>query len=569
MVNTNKLQRFFVDKNFTITNWENLKPYYENLLSKELTNKESLRTWLQNWSELDAIVSEDYAWRYIKMTCDTTNNELLENFTFFTEKIEPEIAPIINKLQKKLLDSPFINEIEGKEYFVFLRSIKKSNELFREENIALNTQISNESQKYGAISAEQTIEHEGKQITLQKAASLLKSLDRELRKSTYLKIQERKNVDENKLNQLYTDLIELRHKVSLNAGFKNYRDYKFEELGRFDYTVNDCINFHESIAKHIVPINKTLEKARKEKLNLDSYKPWDTEFDIEGNLPLTPFNNGEELTEKTISCFNNIDQFFGECITTMKQLGHLDLESRIGKAPGGYNYPLYESGVPFIFMNSVGTHRDMVTMVHEGGHAVHSFLCNQLSLTDFKSTPSEVAELASMGMELISMEHWNFYFTDENDLKRAKKEQLEKILKTLPWIACIDKFQHWVYENPTHSIEERYEKWYAISKEFSTGEVDYSGLENNIKRSWQGQLHLYEVPFYYIEYGMAQLGAVAIWKNYLENKESCIASYKNALAHGYTRTIPELYNLAGIKFDFSAQNIKELAEFVLNQYKKL
>jgi len=569
MANPHKLHRTFVDETLTIENWESVKPFYDNLLSRPFTSVNDLKNWLQNWSELDAIVSEDYAWRYIKMTCDTANEALLESFTYFTEKIEPEIAPIINKLQKKLLESPFINEIEGKDYFVFLRSIKKSNELFREENIVLNTQISNESQKYGAISAEQTIEHEGKQITLQKAASLLKSLDRELRKSTYLKIQERKNIDENKLNQLYTELIELRHKVALNAGFKNYRDYKFEELGRFDYTVKDCVNFHESIAKHIVPINKTLEKNRKEKLNLDSYKPWDTEFDIDGNLPLVPFKTGEELTEKTIACFNNIDPFFGECITTMKELGHLDLESRIGKAPGGYNYPLYESGVPFIFMNSVGTHRDMVTMVHEGGHAVHSFLCNKLSLTDFKSTPSEVAELASMGMELISMEHWDFFFTNENDLKRAKKEQLEKILKTLPWIACIDKFQHWVYENPTHTLEERYEKWYAISKEFGTGEIDYSGLEHNIKRSWQGQLHLYEVPFYYIEYGMAQLGAIALWKNYLEDRINCVENYKKALSHGYTRSIPELYELAGIRFDFTEKNIKDLAEFVLKQYNKL
>lgn len=569
MTNSLKLNRTFVDKTLIIKDWASIKPYYDNLLSRTINTIDDLKNWLKNWSELDAIVSEDYAWRYIKMTCDTSNNELLESFTFFTEKIEPEIAPIINKLQKKLLECDLINEIEGKDYFVFLRSIKKSNELFREKNIALNTQISNESQKYGAISAEQTIEHESKQITLQKAASLLKSQDRELRKSIYLKIQERKNLDENKLNELYTQLIQLRHEVALNTGFKNYRDYKFEELGRFDYTVKDCVNFHESIAKHIVPINKILERNRKEKLNYDSYKPWDTEFDIDGKAPLEPFKTGEELISKTIQCFSNIDSFFGDCITTMQKLGHLDLESRIGKAPGGYNYPLYESGVPFIFMNSVGTHRDMVTMVHEGGHALHSFLCNQLELTDFKSTPSEVAELASMGMELISMEHWNFFFSNDEDLRRAKKEQLEKILKTLPWIACIDKFQHWVYENPSHSINERYEKWYSISKEFGTGEIDYSGFENNIKRSWQGQLHLYEVPFYYIEYGMAQLGAIALWKNYLENRDTCIKNYKTALSHGYTRTIPELYELAGIKFDFSEQNIKELAEFVLNQYNKL
>lgn len=564
-----KLERHFLPNDLTIHKWENIEPFYKNLADRTINNSSELLNWLKNWSELDAVISEDFAWRYIKMTCDANNKELLERFTFFTEEIEPKIAPITNQLQKKLLDCPYTKEIQDKDYFVFLRGIKKSNELFREKNIPLNTQISNESQKYGAISAEQTIEHEGKQITLQKAASLMKSQDRELRKTIYFKIQERKKQDEKTLNDLYTHLINLRNEVAINTGFKNYRDYKFEDLGRFDYTVNDCVNFHASITKCIVPINKKLEQIRKSKLNYDSYRPWDTEFDINGNKALEPFKNSEELIKKTINCFTSIDPFFGECITKMQELGHLDLDSRIGKAPGGYNYPLYESGAPFIFMNSVGTHRDMVTMVHEGGHAIHSFLCNELPLTDFKSTPSEVAELASMGMELISMEHWDAFFDNKDDLKRAKKEQLEKILKTLPWIACIDKFQHWVYENPKHSTEERSSYWYTISKEFSSGEVDYSGLEDSIKRSWQGQLHLFEVPFYYIEYGMAQLGAIALWKNYLTDKKQCIDNYKKALKHGYTRTIPELYELAGIKFDFSQENVNSLAEFVMNQYNTL
>jgi oligoendopeptidase F len=374
---------------------------------------------------------------------------------------------------------------------------------------------------------------------------------------------------ENQLKELFTLLIELRHKVALNAGFENYRDYKFQDLGRFDYNVKDCYDFHTSIAEYIVPLTKKMEQERKIKLNLDVYRPWDTEFDAEGKSPLEPFKTADELITKTIACFNQIDSFFGECIQQMQEMKHLDLESRVGKAPGGYNYPLYESGAPFIFMNAVGSHRDMVTMVHEGGHAIHSFLCNPLLLTDFKSTPSEVAELASMGMELISMEHWNVFFNSDEELKRAKKEQLEKILKTLSWIASIDKFQHWIYENPTHTIEERNNTWMGIIKQFGTGEVDYSGLENNLKRSWQGQLHLYEVPFYYIEYGMAQLGAIALWKNYLENPKQCVTNYKNALSHGYTRTIPELYELAGIKFDFSGKYVQQLAEFVLSEYKKL
>jgi len=564
-----KLKRNFVSNDLQINDWIDLENYYKNLTSRTINSLEELKKWLIDWSELDAIVSENFAWRYIKMTCDATNEELVKSFTFFTENIEPKIAPIANQLQKKLLDCTFTNQLTEKEFFVYLRSIKKHYELFREENIELNTKISNESQKYGAISSAQTIEHEGNQITLQKAATFLKSQDRSLREKIYNTIQERKAKDENQLNDLYTLLIELRHKVALNTGFENYRDYKFQDLGRFDYNVKDCYDFHTSIAEHIVPITKKMEQERKSKLKLDTYRPWDTEFDAEGKAPLEPFKTADELIQKTISCFNQIDPFFGECIQRMQEMKHLDLDSRVGKAPGGYNYPLYESGAPFIFMNAVGSHRDMVTMVHEGGHAIHSFLCNPLLLTDFKSTPSEVAELASMGMELISMEHWNVFFNSDEELKRAKKEQLEKILKTLSWIASIDKFQHWIYENPTHTIEERYSTWLSIIKQFGTGEVDYSGLENNLKRSWQGQLHLYEVPFYYIEYGMAQLGAIALWKNYLENPKQCVANYKNALSHGYTRTIPELYELAGIKFDFSGQNVKQLAAFVLSEYSKL
>jgi oligoendopeptidase F len=567
--NTLKLKRHFLPEELKIDSWSAIEPFYTNLLDRPVSDKAALKKWLHDWSELEAVVSEDYAWRYVKMTCNTFDKSLLEDYTFFVENIEPKIAPLSNKLQKKLIACPFLDELEKNTYFVFVRGIKKSLELFREENIPLNTEINNESQKYGAISSAQTIEYNGEQITLQKAASLLKSTDRALRESIYRKTQDRKGQDETALNELYTRLITLRNKVALNAGFKNYRDYKFEELGRFDYTPQDCYNFHDAIAEVIVPINRRLEQERKDKLGYESYKPWDTEFDISGREPLKPFKKGDELTEKTIACFKTIDPFFAECISTMRELKHLDLESRVGKAPGGYNYPLYESGVPFIFMNAVGTLKDVVTMVHEGGHAVHSFLCNPLELTDFKGTPSEVAELASMSMELISMEHWEPFFPNAEELRIAKTEQLEKILKTLPWIACIDKFQHWVYQHPNHSVEERYTEWMKIIKEFGTGMVDYTGFENAQKRSWQGQLHLYEVPFYYIEYGMAQLGAIAVWRNYKQDPAKALQQYKAALKLGYTKPIPDIYKAAGIQFDFSVAYIRELMNFVNAEYEKL
>jgi oligoendopeptidase F len=284
---------------------------------------------------------------------------------------------------------------------------------------------------------------------------------------------------------------------------------------------------------------------------------------------LKPFKDGADLAEKTISCFNAIDPYFGEVIRTLQQMKFMDLDSRIGKAPGGYNYPLYETGVPFIFMNSSCSLRDLITMVHEGGHAIHSMLTHRLPFIGFKEFPSEVAELASMSMELISMEHWHHFFEDKNELRRAKKEQLENVIEALPWILCIDRFQHWIYLNPGHTIKERSDFWEQNFKSFSSSIPDWSGLENVRRSIWQKQLHLFEVPFYYIEYGMAQLGAIAMWKRYREQPEQAIENYKIALSLGHTASIPEVYKAAGISFDFSEQYIRELMLFVKSVYDNL
>ncbi len=563
------MQRHYLSQDFTITNWDQLSPFLEELKNRTINSAEDLKKWLRDVSELEAVVNEDGAWRYIKMTCNTQDEELQKSFDFFVTEIEPFMAPFSNDLHKKLINCPYIEQLEKDTYFVYIRGVKKSIELYREENIALNTEMRKKEQEYGTISATQTITHEGEEMTLQKAATYFKSNDRTLRETIYKKIQERRAKDETTLNDLYSQLIDLRHQMALNTGFSNYRDYKHQELGRFDYSVQDCYSFHDAIQQHIVPLVKQNEQKRKDALKLESYKPWDKDVDADGKAPLKPFSSGDDLTEKTISCFNTIDSYFAECIQTMQNMKRLDLESRIGKAPGGYNYPLMETDVPFIFMNAVGLHRDMVTMVHEGGHAVHAFLAANLELTEFKSTPSEVAELASMSMELISMEHWEPFFPNADDLKRAKKEQLNDVLKGLPWIASIDKFQHWIYTNPKHTVAERYACWLQISKDFGTGVVDYTGLEHHLQRSWQAQLHLFEVPFYYIEYGMAQLGAIAVWRNYKQNPELAIKNYKNALALGYTKTIPEIYKAAGIKFDFSPAYVKDLADFVKKEYELL
>ena len=450
-----------------------------------------------------------------------------------------------------------------------IRSLKKDIEIFREENVPLFTQISTDAQKYQQISGAMTAEVNGKELTLQQASVFLMSTDRKVREDVYNKITNRRLQDHEALDNLFSVLIDLRHKVSVNAGFKNFRDYMFKALGRFDYSPQDCFNFHDAIQHEVVPILDEFSKDRKKALAVSALRPWDKAVDPEGREALKPFTNGKELTEKTIEVFRRLDPFLGQCLAIMKEMGHLDLESRKGKAPGGYNYPLSEIGVPFIFMNATSTLRDMVTIMHEGGHAIHNFLTRDLELNDFKSTPSEVAELASMSMELISMDHWDVFFTNEAELKRAKREHLEDLIETLPWVATIDRYQHWLYENPTHSLEERKANWNRIFDEFADTVTDWSGLQGAKDYLWQKQLHLYEVPFYYIEYGMAQLGAVAVWRNFREDSAKGLEGYQNALKLGYMKSIPEIYSAANIKFDFSRSYIKELMNFVREELGKI
>ncbi|MFM8832040.1 MAG: M3 family oligoendopeptidase, partial [Cytophagales bacterium] len=419
-------KRGFLPEEFTVTNWAELKPYFEKLLARPIHSTSELRAWLKHRSELESVINEDIGWRYIRMTCHTDNEEYTKSYQAFVQQIQPEIAPYADLLNKKVLDCHYLTELESEPgYNIMIRNLKKEVELFREENIPLMTEITTETQKYAAISGAMTVEVEGQEITLQQAAVILQSTDRAQREQVYHKISDRRLHDKTTLDELFTKLIGLRHQVARNAGFTNFRDYMFKAYGRFDYTPKDCFDFHDAIASEVVPILKELSNERKEKLKVASLRPWDKAVDVEGREALKAFADGKDLTEKSIQCFQNLDPYLGNCLSVMKQMGHLDLESRKGKAPGGYNYPLAEIGVPFIFMNATSTMRDMTTIMHEGGHAVHNFLTKDLELNDFKSPPMEVAELASMSMELISIDQWQLFFPNTEELKRAKREQLE------------------------------------------------------------------------------------------------------------------------------------------------
>ena len=564
-----KLPHHFLPSNFELTQWESLEPYFKALVDREITDKTSLEKWMQDLSELEAFISEDACWRQIKMTCDTTDASLEAAFTFFCMEIQPKIQPYADALNKKLIQCSFTSSLDQNEYFTYLRSVKKSIDLFREQNIPLQAELSVLQQQYGTIAGRMTITVDDKEYTLQQAAQFLESEDRSKREEVYIKIQERRLQDKQAMHDLFTSLIQKRHQVALNAGFQNYRDYKFVELGRFDYNKEDCYQFHEAIKLHVLPIIDKIYARKKNKLGLTTLKPWDTEAEPTGTKPLRPFTDGKDLYNKSVTCFEQIDPFFADCLKKMDALKHFDLESRQGKAPGGYNCPLAESGAPFIFMNAAGQMGDVTTMVHEVGHAIHSFLAHPLPLSGFKEYPMEIAEVASMSMELFTMNHWQAFFDNEEDLKRAQEHQLERTITIFPWIAIIDKFQHWVYENPNHTIKERTQEWTKITKEFSTNSIDYSGLDVYRAIGWQRQLHLFEVPFYYIEYGIAQLGAIGMWMQYQKNPSLALENYMNALSLGGTRTLPDLYKTAGISFDFSSAYVKSLMDFTNEALEKL
>jgi oligoendopeptidase F len=564
-----RAKRPFIGEEFDLKKWDDVQPFFENLKNREINSLEDLKQWFSDRSEIESYLSENFAWRYIRQTCDTANTGLINALQFFITEIQPKLAEYGNALDKKIVDNPFLGELTAPGFAITLRGMKKAIEIFREENIPVITEMQTEERKYGAIAGAMTVTLDGEEITLQRAADRLQSTDREVREEAWRAISGRRYEDHDKLDELLNKLITLRDTVGRNAGFSNYRDYMFAAMGRFDYTPEDCFNFHGSVKKAVVPILNEMAAERKAALQVDALRPWDTKVDPKGLPPLKPFETGEELLDKTIRAFSRLDPFLGDCLRIMKTMKHLDLESRKGKAPGGYNYPLDEIGVPFIFMNATSNLRDMVTLLHEGGHAVHSLVTRDLALNSFKHTPSEVAELASMSMELITMDFWDEFFENEEDLKRAKITHLESIIETLPWVATVDKFQHWMYENPQHTPEQRTEAWVRIYEEFTDTVMDWSTLENFKKYLWQRQLHIYEVPFYYIEYGIAQLGAIGVWKNYREDPAKGLKGYLDALKLGYTATIGEIYQAANIPFDFSERHIAELMQFVRDELAEL
>eukprot|EP01132_Coremiostelium_polycephalum_P002986 gene2986-3729_t len=562
--------RRFLPANLQVTDWDSIKGFYELLLKQEIHSLEDLRAWLACRSELDGAVSEEAGWRYIHMTCDTGNEQHRKNYASYITNLLPHIMSLSHQLDEKVVQSPH-SQVLAKEkgYDLLLQGLKTNIQLYREENTPLLTQTELRAQEYGKIVGEMSVVVAGQELTLPQAATYLESTDRKVREDVFRQMTARRLQDKTKINEIYSDLIKDRHAISCNAGFADFASYSFKSLRRFDYDLADCYQFHDSIQQIVVPFVNEIAAKQKESLQVEKLRPWDHDVDPQGRPPLRAFQTTDELLQKTIKVLDRVDIFLGDCLRTMQHMGQFDLDSRKGKAPGGYNYPLLESGIPFIFMNAAEDFQQVITLLHESGHAVHSFLMHDLPLNDFKQTTSEMAELASMSMELITMDHWDVFLKDPMDLKRAKRNHLEGIMKRLVWIACIDKFQHWVYHHPGHTVEARQAAWCIIFDLFMGGMTDWKGFEEAKFCLWQKQLHLFEVPFYYIEYGIAQLGAIGIWKNYEENPIVALQNYLKALQLGYTCSLPKMYETAGTRFDLSSAHIKSLVDFVREEWKKL
>ncbi len=551
------------NKKLDITNWENLGKAYNELLNRDINSLDSLKSWLYDRDNIDSAVSEEMGWRYINMTRDTSNTEYAKLYSEYLQNIIPKAEAISDKLNRKVIDCNYISKLQNEPGFdLLIKSLKNDLRIFKTENIKLITDLQLKSQEYNSIVGSMTIKLNGKEVTLQQAATKLEETNRSIREDIYKKIGDRRLQEKDRIDEIFSEMITKRDEIAKNANCKTFTEYMFIKLKRFDYTIEDCLTFHDVAQKEIVPIIKILAGNRKKILKLDNLKPWDLSVDIYKKPPLRPFENEKELLEKTINTFNKINPFFGECIKKMDSMGHLDLLSRKNKAPGGYNYPLNKTGIPFIFMNATHTFDDMITMLHEGGHAIHSFLTKDLYMSSFKNAPLEVSEVASMGMELITMEYWSEFFNNKEELLRAKILHLNRIISILPWVATIDKFQHWLYDNPNHSIDERKTIWNKILDDYSDGILNWKGQENYRDYLWQKQLHLFEVPFYYIEYAIAQLAAISIWKNFNEDPKEGIKKYIEALKLGSMKSIPETYKTAGIKFSFDQEYIKDLMHFI-------
>ena len=552
-------KRQFVSEQFVVSDVKDVEALYQKLLTRPIQSSGDLEHWLLDRSELESVMDQEGSIRYIRMTCQTDHPEFAKAYTNFIEQIVPAVKPLEDQLNQKLLKEIKQYPLDRNRYQLFLRWIKTDVELFVQESVALQTKVDLLSQEYQTVCGAMMVSFEGQERTLPEMGKFLLEPNREQRESAWRATAARRLQDKEKLDKIFDQMLGLRHQIALKAKCVNFCDYKFKALHRFDYTPQDCKKYHETIEEVVVPLwNKMLEKRAKD-LKLKSLRPWDLAVDPLGKPPLKPFNEVNDLVNGCAKIFQRVEDQFGIQFDDMAKRGLLDLASRKGKAPGGYQSALNETRKPFIFMNAVGVDDDVRTLLHEGGHAFHSLACANDPLLSYRHGPMEFCEVASMSMELLGGEYLDtFYNKEENE--RSRVSHLEEIISLLIWVATIDCFQHWIYENPKQMAAQRIKAWLEVRKRFGSDLISWQGLEEEHSYLWHRQLHIFEVPFYYIEYGIAQLGALQIWLNAKKNWRKAVSDYRQGLALGGSRGLPELFRAAGIEFDFSKRTIAPLME---------
>src|SRR5437867_161264 len=554
--------RRFVPEKIDLGDASQITPLFDALE----TNAERCKTpadfesWLVDWSELNAVLDEESLRRYIAMTCHTDNAEAEKAYLHFVEDIEPGLKPRQFKLEQTYLGHSLRDQLPRERYEVFDRNTKVHVELYRDENVALETEEAKLSQQYQKLSGSLTVQFRGEEKTLAQMARYLEEVERALRQEAWELVARRRLQEADPFEQMFDQLVKLREQIAKNAGCGDYREYAFRARCRFDYTPEDCLKFHEAIEREVMPALRELQAERRRQLQLDKLRPWDLAVDPLNRPPLRPFEQVDKLVSASQEIFGQLDQDLARGFQTMNDLRLLDLANRKHKAPGGYQATLAEARLPFIFMNAVVVQRDVETLLHAAGHAFHALATRDESLYPYRHAPIEFCEVASMSMELLGNQFLEAFYPPA-DASRARRDHLEGIVEVFSWIATVDAFQHWIYTHPGHTRAERTTAWLALMDRFG-GEVDWKGWEQARANLWHRQLHIFLHPFYYVEYGIAQLGALQVWARSKENPVQALAAYKRSLRLGGSRPLPELFSAAGCRFDFSAKTVKPLVALV-------
>ncbi len=553
----------FVPDDFDASEWSNIEPYVDELLNRTLSCSGCLETLISDASNLAEHISETGALLYIGMTCDTESQEKRDSFLGFVENVRPKLSEFSDSLNRRIVEHQAVDDLPPR-YDLMVKGMRNDIEIFRKENIPLGVEQTRLVTEAQSINGAMTVIFEGEEKTLPQMRGYMESNEREIRESAWKAVIDRREIDSERLSEIFDELVSIRHQMAVNAGFGSYTDYMFRAMHRFDYSKEDCMEFHDSIEKVCMPLLHQINASRVSSLNLDELRPWDVNEktgvgpDIEGKPPLRPFENVEEMVSKLSVMFHGMSDVLGSMFDKLVEMDTLDLDTRKGKAPGGYQYYLEKSRVPFIFMNAAGLQGDLETMIHEAGHAFHSLYCGHLELIDERDYPIEFAEVASMSMELLTQPEWDIFY-EGGEADRARRAHLEGVIFLLPWIATIDSFQHWIYANPRHSRDERRDAWIAIRERFGS-QMNWSGADDFRDVSWQVQGHLYGAPFYYIEYGIAQLGSLQLWQTHRRDRKKALEDYANAMTLGNTKTLPELFSAADLNLGFSESHLGPLID---------